>query len=188
VHRAVLDWRVLVPTLVLTAALGCGSRTDNLTDTSTDASGGCGCVTTELRWGIEQALVTVEDESTLDSCDRFAHQRRGFLGQKDVTASCEQPVNDCSNAVTIGDVARALAHPDVHAAVTNAPIEYGRPVVADIGIFSIRIGGALIRGHPCGFGCTPFPPGVAALAKILQALTEQELSRAPCSQIIPRPR
>ena len=132
--------------------------------------------------------VAYHDASALDNCNVFSHQRVP-VAPNPPTIACKQLV-DCTAAVGVGDVARAMDHADVKAAIAAAPVLYGedtRPV--DGAVLRIEIGTALIElGMACRVaGCKPIPAGADALATVLQSLTKQELSRAPCSMSFPPP-
>jgi hypothetical protein len=145
------------------------------------------CVTGTLSWGDTGGLVTFRDESSLATCRDF--QRKRTLSSDGGVSSCTTQVGGCdAPAVAIGDVERALAHPDVVSAFAAAatPV-YGvdsRPV--DGTVFEItRNGKSIDVGSPCGSSsapaCVQIPAGVDALAAVLRSLDTQELAKAACS-------
>jgi hypothetical protein len=150
-------------------------------------SGTCGCVTGHVGWGWDGGHVQSHDASALEVCNLFLHQRTP-VSQDPPAVSCEQQMTNCAGVFTPGDVTRAIMNADVKAALAAAPVLYGEdPRPYDGQVLRIQIGSAIIEvGVACRVaGCKPVPDGVAALANLLQAITKQELSRAPCSMIFP---
>lgn len=153
-----------------------------------DASVTCtDCVSGTLSWGSNGGFVAFQDESSLAACRDF--QRKRSPGIDGGAPACTTQLGACSAApVAVGDVERALAHPDVVAAfaLATTPV-YGtdsRPV--DGTVFRItRDGKSIDVGNPCGSSsapaCVPIPPGVDALANVLRSLDTQELAKAACS-------
>ena len=132
--------------------------------------------------------VAYEDSSALEICDRFVHQRR-FVIMDPTTRSCEQTITGCSGVIGPGEVARAIDHADVRAAIAAAPVLYGTdPRPFDGAVLRIEIGTAVIEvGNACSgtSNCKAIPTGVHSLAEMLKAVTKQQLTRAPCSITFP---
>jgi hypothetical protein len=152
-------------------------------------SGTCGCVTGRVGWGMNGGHVAYEDASALETCNRFVHQRTS-RAQDPPGVSCEQQITACAGVFTPGDVTRAVEHADVRAAIAAAPVLYGEdPRAYDGAVLRIQVGTAIVEvGTACrAAGCKPVPAGVSTLASLLQAITKQELSRAPCSMVFPPP-
>lgn len=159
-----------------------GSATDALVDSNVPCTD---CVTGTLTWGDNGGRVAYEDESSLSTCREF--QRKRLLNTDGGSFTCTTEIGGCAaSAIAVGDVERALAHPDVLAAFAAAMTFYGadsRPV--DGTIFRItREGKSIDVGDPCGAppapACVDIPPGVAALVGTLRALDTQELAKPAC--------
>ena len=168
-----------------TAGAG-GTGTGGAAGGTSGDSGTCGCVPGRVFWGMDGGHVAYHYTSGLEICSTFIHQRDSVV--QDPPLSCQQQLGVCGSGIGAGDVTRAMAHADVQAAIAAAPVIYGedtRPV--DGAVLRIQIQSAVIEvGTPCrAAGCKPIPAGVDALATLLQALTKQELGRAPCSSIFP---
>lgn len=144
------------------------------------------CVTGTLSWGDNGGLVAFRDESSLATCRDF--QRKRSVVSDGGSFTCTTQLGACdAGPVAIGDVERALAHPDVVAAFAAATTPVfgvdSRPF--DGTVFEItRNGKSIDVGSDCGVSsapaCVPIPPGVAALAAALQALDAQELAKSAC--------
>lgn len=147
------------------------------------------CVTGTLAWGPNGGNGAYQDESSLAACRDFQHERLPAGGSGGpASLACTTPIGGCNaGQVAVGDVERALAHPDVVAALAAAKTPVygsdGRP--ADGTVFritrngkSIDVGGAC--ASPPGSSCIPIPPGVGALASVLKALDQQELAKPAC--------
>jgi hypothetical protein len=163
-----------------------GTGTGGAAGGTSGDSGACGCVPGRVFWGMDGGHVAYHYTSGLEICSTFIHQRDSVV--QDPPLSCQQQLGVCGSGIGAGDVTRAMAHADVQAAIAAAPVIYGedtRPV--DGAVLRIQIQSAVIEvGTPCrAAGCKPIPAGVDALATLLQALTKQELGRAPCSSIFP---
>jgi hypothetical protein len=167
-----------------------GSGTGGTAGTTPGDGGTCGCVAGHVGWGFDGGHVLYRDTSALEVCNLFVHQREPVVTAPP-TRSCQQPITDCAGAVGPGDVTRATADADVQAAIAAAPVLYGEdPRAYDGQVLRIQIGSAIIEvGAPCRAApsCKPIPTGVDALAKLLAAITKQELARPPCSTIFPPP-
>ena len=154
-----------------------------------ETGGSCGCLETGLiDWGSDGGFSVAQPRSALSACRKFSHHsgivREGDFPQKE----CAQQLWDCSNAAGPGDVAAALRHPDVQAAIALGQVGYGvdhRGV--DGPIFNFRVGSSWIGvGGACqpeDSSCTPIPDGVAALAMLLKMMTTQELARGTCAEV-----
>jgi hypothetical protein len=151
--------------------------------TGSGGSGGgaCGCVESQVSWGLDGGLVAYTETSTLTPCATFLQSRDEGTGP---SILCMQEITSCAGGVGPRSVAEALADPDVRAAVAAAPVLYGgdpRPV--DGSVLRIEIDGDVIEvGPECGTAsnCTPIPSGIAELARLLGSLTDQELARGQC--------
>lgn len=172
------------------SALGDAGSVKDAADGSTlvDANVPCtDCVTGTLSWGENGGLVAFRDESSLSTCRDF--QRKRTTSSDGGTFSCTTQLGACDAApVAVGDVERALVHPDVVAAFAAAttPVfgEDSRPF--DGTVFEVtRNGKSIDVGGDCGASsapaCVPIPSGVAALAAVLKALDAQELGKPACN-------
>ena len=168
-----------------------GSVTD-AADGSTpiDANVACtDCVTGTLTWGDNGGFVAFRDESALATCRDF--QRKRTAASDGGSFSCATQLGACdAGPVAVGEVERALAHPDVVAAFAAATTPVfgvdSRPV--DGTVFEItRNGKSIDVGSDCGASsapaCVPIPPGVAALAAVLKSLDAQELAKPACKAL-----
>ncbi|WP_159397047.1 hypothetical protein [Sorangium cellulosum] len=152
-------------------------------------SDGCGCVADAIQWGENGGFRHTEETSTLSPCGAFSFERRS-IGSDVPALTCSQELGGCEEAVSAGDVADALDHPDVVAALAAAPVLYGRDArPVDGSLFRIRVGDAVVDvGYPCAgaTGCVPVPDGVAALADVLRTLTREQLARDRCGAVMTR--
>jgi hypothetical protein len=160
-------------------------------DASTLDADACGCIDDPIEWGMDGGLVPVARRNTLSRCRRFAHfVEDTFEGGRRVV--CEHDLADCSGPTsTFGDVVRALAHPDVEAAIALGHVVYGedgRPLDRPIFDFRYRSGSVGV-GTPCPLSlaapCQPIPAGIDALKASLEKLAAQELARAACLEPFP---
>ncbi len=180
---------------VLAGALSACSAAHEVGDAgppAADADPCLACASATLTWGQNGGFVCTVDTSSLAPCSAFSHSR--------VAAACDPIDRSCTNAVpvcesgtadtvTVGDVAAALAHPDVARAVAAAPVLYGvdsRPV--DGTVFRVDVGSARIEVGSCATAsCSDVPAGVRALETVLEALTAQELLRGECVTVFGEP-
>lgn len=196
--RASLVGTVIVCTLVVWS----GACTSSTTDTpvgdaggATDAADGgavidgaasCSdCVTGTLTWGWSGGFTVHQDESSLATCRDFDRKRTRHDGDGGAL-SCTTQIGACdAGPVAVGDVQRALAAPDVVAALAAATTPlFGRDTrPVDGSVFLITRNGKSIEvGNPCDTdpACVPVPPGVDALVSVLKALDAQELAKPAC--------
>jgi hypothetical protein len=181
-----LSWLFCVAMFPLVGTLACGSRDLDVVDGGVSDGGTCGCIGQSVEWGMSGGFVPSQEVSTLGACATFGHR----LAAKPPAPSCEQPLGECAAAIGARDVARAIANADVQAAIAAAPVIYGQDSRAVDGqVLRMQIGAAIVEvGSPCGSAsCKPIPNGVGDLATLLQALTKQELARAPCKTSFPQP-
>ena len=166
---------LVVVTVACVAGSGC----------SMTPSYACGCVTGRVEWGNTGGLAPTAESSALDACYVFTH-RRITSGEPDAT--CEHRLDECNYTIGAEDVKRAIAHADVQAAMSAAPVLYGEDLTkVDGTVFRIQIQNATINvGSPCATQeCKAVPTGVDALATMLQKLTMQELARGQCRSTFP---
>ncbi|WP_437530963.1 hypothetical protein WME79_00730 [Sorangium sp. So ce726] len=140
-----------------------------------------------IRWGTLGGFGPTQETSTLSPCRAFSFERRS-IGSETSLPVCSQELGSCGEAVSAGDVADALDHPDVVAALTAAPVLYGVDTREVDGIlFRIQVDGAVVDvGDECGEwpACVPIPAGVAALVDMLQTLTQEQLARQTCGAVM----
>jgi len=150
-----------------------------------------------VNWFANGGLALFSDWSALAPPSTFTRVRT-FYGPQATpasTATCMADVPRCSRdarVVTTADVTAALAHPDVKAALqVPGQLVYGldsRP--SDGAVLVVEAGaGSFAVGGPCQPGTTDFcaralPPGLAALARSLTGLDEQQM-RAPACAALP---
>ncbi|WP_437317374.1 hypothetical protein [Sorangium sp. So ce385] len=175
-------------------ATGClpgdgGSSSSGSNGSSSDGSGGsdgCGCVEDTIRWGYFGGFTPNEETSALSPCRDFSFERRAIRGDT-LLMTCSQELEACEEGVSAGDVANALGHPDVVAALAAAPVLYGRDArPVDGSLFRIQVDDAVVDvGYECGEapGCVPIPDGVAALVDVLRTLTQEQLARHTCGAV-----
>ena len=145
------------------------------------------CLQDVTSWGNTGGLIAQSDRSTLSPCNAFRHTRERFRGGTPAMSSCERMLPCMGSGLHgIADVNRALAHPDVQAALAMGGALFGRdsrPV--DGQVFEIMVGKDTITvGDPCNGGggpCTAIPLGVNALARLLRDIDEEQLNLTPCA-------
>jgi hypothetical protein len=119
----------------------------------------------------------------------FVATRIEHAGPDRRTSCTTRPPCASEAEVDLGKIAGALAHPDVVEAFAEVePPTYGLdPRPADGQAFVVRRsdGRGFVSGEPCPDypGCVPIPPGIAALAAMLQELSFQELARPECGAL-----
>jgi hypothetical protein len=140
-----------------------------------------------IRWGSIGGFRPPGETSTLSPCRVFSFERRG-IGSETPLLTCSQELGGCEEAVSAGDVADALDHPDVVAALAAAPVLYGIDAQdVDGSLFRIQVDGAVVDvGYECGErpACVPIPAGVAALVDLLRTLTQEQLARQTCGAVM----
>ncbi|MDW8361638.1 MAG: hypothetical protein RMK74_04475 [Myxococcales bacterium] len=150
-----------------------------------DVSDPCAlCTNAVVEFGPEGGKTAVDDDFELRPCRTFAAQRTNRSGGASV--GCDSEIPCLGDAITIGDVLGALAHPDVRAAFVAAPVLYGRdPRPADGSVYRIAIGeDEVLVGDDCRASdpsCRPVPHGVRQAVDRLQALTRQQLGLGRCA-------
>src|SRR5262245_15285581 len=85
-------------------------------------SGGCDCVGADVSWGRDGGFVAYTDSSTVSPCRTYLHRRepRAAGGQP---ITCTLELFGCGvDALGVGDLNAALAHADVVAALSRAPV------------------------------------------------------------------
>lgn len=159
---------------------------DGGSDAGTVDGGACGCIDSTLRWRYEGGFVPNRAESRIDVCRDFSYARTVGTGP---TTMCEDEVPCAGDEATIGDVNRALADTQVQAALTAAPVLYGRdtrPVDGRVFVIEYR-GQEITIGSPCTatIGCTAIPAGVEALKDLLESLQDERLEAPGCASVFP---
>jgi hypothetical protein len=140
-----------------------------------------------LLWGNDGGRIATRDSSVLD-CATYRHVRENFSSPSSPPLRCEAQLACSAAGVSVESVVRALAHTDVTAAFSAAPVLYGRdmrPVDGQVLVLT-RGGKAVTVGSECGAGtgaCTPIPAGVRALAELVRMLDSQQLARDPCASV-----
>jgi len=148
--------------------------------------GSCVCIGETVTWGNEGGFTAWGATSEVSACRTYLYTRMPHGG---TATTCTNQVPCQDDAVTTADLAAALEHADVVAAFAAAPVLYGqdgRPF--DAPLFRItRAGRTFDVGLPCmgSGGCTPIPPGVAALRTLLVALESARLAAEDCATIFP---
>jgi hypothetical protein len=138
-----------------------------------------------VRFGSNGGFVPFVERHALAPCNEFSIERSAF-GDPGSDASC---VNAVAADATVRalDVAQALEHPDVRAALDAAPVLFGRDTrPVDGTVFQIEVDGDLIElGWECMGtpGCTDVPAGLARLESMLQDLIVQQRVVPPCDAI-----
>jgi hypothetical protein len=119
------------------------------------------------------------------------HLTRTTYRQNPGQRSCDPPPPACDDPalLDVRDVEAAIAHPDVQAALAMATVpSYGASNIGDGPVLTF------VRGDGHGFAaqsdcstpssfCNPTPPGVSALAALLRALINQQLTDPACSAL-----
>lgn len=144
-----------------------------------------GCIDRTLRFGSDGGFVAFVERFALAPCNGFSIERTSF-GDPGSDASCENRVA-ADATVSALDVAQALDHPDVRAALDAAPVLFGRDTrPVDGTVFRVEVDGDVIElGWECMGtpGCTAIPAGLARLESMLQDLIVQQRAVAPCDAI-----
>lgn len=141
------------------------------------------CVAATVSWGYEGGYdAGVALRSEVRGCREFRALRQSFsTGVTDAT--CVGTVGDCAAADGIAGLQRALAHPDVAAALAETSPFFGRNQSGtDIAFLRVRVGErSLAVGSPCEGACDAgvraIPPGVAALKQFLDAFAAAQGAR-----------
>ncbi|MFK7991617.1 MAG: hypothetical protein AB8I08_36710 [Sandaracinaceae bacterium] len=162
-----------------------GSVDSGAADAGSDA-GACGCIEATLSWRFDGGFVPSRAGSRIDVCRDFAYARTVGTGP---TVMCEDEVPCTGDEVTIGDVNRALADPQVQLALTGTPVFYGRdtrPFDGRIFIIEYR-GREIMVGSSCAgtSDCTPVPAGIEALKDLLESLEDERLEAERCASVFP---
>jgi hypothetical protein len=142
-------------------------------------------------FGYDGGLVAYSDDATISPPDHYHHVRTRYHVDGSPTAECSPAFPACGapDVITVLDITRDLADPDVQAAFANTttPV-YGldqRPV--DGPIFSVKRsdGRGFLVGAPCvaSTNCTEIPRGVKTLADHLKQLDAQQLAGAECASV-----
>jgi hypothetical protein len=146
------------------------------------------CLATTVSWGPSGGLTSYTTTSSLKACRTYDHSR--VTGNEAPTLICTANLSACgAPSIAVADVEAALADPDVIAALAGTTKTYGsdfRP--CDGAVESITVGANTIEvGGDCtgpNSGCTqmpcvPVPPGLRALANVLDDLDKQEATAHP---------
>ncbi len=152
------------------------------------SSSSCG-LPASVTFGHEGGLTLYAMSFELRADGSFVATKIEHAGPDRTTSCTTRPPCASQAEVDLGKLAAALAHSDVVAAFAEAePPTYGldsRP--ADGQAFVVRgsDGRGFVLGQPCPDypGCVPIPPGIAALAEMLDALSFQELARPECGTL-----
>lgn len=161
-------------------------------ETSSPAPSTCSdCLSVEIAWAYDGGLSAYTSSSSLSACRQFTYAR------SDVTQRCSVDLGACADPpISVADVERALADPDVVAALAGTTQLYGSDprgcdgAVLDVTVGSrtVEVGGDCANANSCGPAtapCVPVPPGLAALADLLSRLQTQELATPTCKAIFP---
>ena len=149
----------------------------------------CG-LATALTFGAEGGLSTFTESQTLTPPATDVLSRRAF-NTGTTFATCSAKIPRCSRdarVVTTGDVAHALAQPDVGPSFGgNTPVFGSDPRGADGSILVVTRpdGKSVGIGGPCAQGncARPVPAGLAMLQSVLDGLSEQQHSDATCAAL-----
>jgi len=151
------------------------------------------CVPAAVEWGYNGGLTIYVDVSSLTTCHTYKHERQSS-GRLDAGAlpSCADEIGACgAPAIAVGDVERALAHPDVVRALASptTPI-YGQDNRATDGaVLRVTVTAGTPKSIDVGSDCpsppvgtcAPVPAGVRALTNLLTDLDKQELAKPACA-------
>jgi hypothetical protein len=132
--------------------------------------------------------------SSLAQCGAYTYGRAPAGGGP--TTTCSDTLAGCGGpSVSIEDVERALADPDVVAALSGPAGLYGAdPRPCDGEMLTIGVGSALLEvGVDCtatGSGCLPgpcrpVPAGLGRLVGVLTAIDAQEGAAPACKAVFP---
>jgi hypothetical protein len=135
----------------------------------------CQCLEVEIGWWVEGGPAPRAIEAHLAPCATISVGR----GEPD---TCVGELADCIEAFNINEVNAALQHPDLQAALAQAPVVYGRDQ-RDIGgqVDHIEIDGKVIEvGDDCD-GASPceIPPGVHELEHLLGRIGARQSANCP---------
>lgn len=164
-------------------------------DASTDGdAGACStCLGARIDWEWNGGLALYYDKSAALPCNTYQRQRfdnpsdgTPILSCTSTIRHCGGDVGDASDAITIEEIAGAVAAADVQAAFAQAPVLYGvDPRAYDGQVFRVTVGGKMIEiGGACGgtAGCKEAPAGVTALAALLRDLDTRKTGADACPQ------
>jgi hypothetical protein len=153
-------------------------------------AGGCTLPGT-YTFGSTGGLVAFSDEATISPPDHYHHVRTRYRVDGSPTAECSPSFPACGakDVITVLDITRDLADPDVQAAFAKAstPV-YGldqRPVDGPIYSVTRADGRGFLVGAPCAVStnCTEIPAGVKTLADHLKQLDSQQLAKTECASV-----
>jgi hypothetical protein len=148
------------------------------------------CLGAKLGWAYNGGLVAYTSASSLAECGLYTYGRTPAGGG--TTVFCSDTIGGCgAPSIAIEDVERALADPDVVAALSATPGLYGSdPRPCDGAVLDIlEVGGdcPASGGGGCGLpgACRPVPMGVRRLASLVVAIDAQELAAPACKSVFP---
>ena len=145
-----------------------------------------------LTWGLGGGAVDKNDVSRMRPCSTLYEHYRVNVVTTEPMLMCSAELPNCnpnqSPIPSWTDVVNGFAADDVQAAFAGSPSVFGlNPRPVDGVVFFISQGDAdIYLGDPCNAGqdgCTPIPPGIEALRKMLEQVDSQELARGECKTV-----
>jgi hypothetical protein len=148
----------------------------------------CG-VPASVTFGHEGGLTLYAMSFELRADGSFVATKIEHAGPDRRTSCTTRPPCASEAEVDLEKIAAALAQSDVVAAFAEAePPTYGldsRPADGQAFVARRSDGRGFVLGQPCSDypGCVPIPPGITALAEMLDELSFQELARPACGAL-----
>jgi hypothetical protein len=158
-----------------------GHDASSIEDASVMLDAGDGCIDGTIRWTSNGGLVAWRRAFSVEPCRSFIAEQDNFDDDVDRLCENELPVD---HGITADSIDALVAHPDVQAAIAAAPVLYGtdpRPVDGTVNQIDVAGAEILVGGQCTGSSttCNTIPPGVVALAAIIDDLIEQQESEVP---------
>jgi hypothetical protein len=155
---------------------------------ATSDGGAPGCLEATIRWSSpwSSPIATMLSRVLyVTPCRTFIVESAWTLDEDGGVPLCENEL-PIDRGITADSINARLAHPDVQAALAQAPAVYGTSSspLDTTPVLLIDVGGATLQvGDPCSsdaVDCNAVPPGVAALAAVVYDLAEQQEQLPDC--------
>lgn len=154
-----------------------------------DAAGAC-ALSMSYSYGDIGGLRIYVDRVQLSPPRGFSYTRTPVRGDGP-SLSCQPPLPDCGPGprITAADVERAVAHPQVQAALAENPTPLfgrdNRPADGVVFEFRRQDGETILIGTACRLsaGCREIPPAIRELRELLLELNVQQLADPACAEL-----
>lgn len=189
--------------MTLAMLLGLASCVESTSGGGGGGTGGTGgatpvpctdCLAEAVSWGPNGGFVAYTEDSSLSECRKYTYTRMP-AGDPMPMKTCSVDLGGCdAGPLSVHDVEKALAHPDVVAAFAASIPLYGTdPRPCDGTVLQINVGSeTVLVGGDCGSGvscgqstCIAVPPGLRALANLLRQIDDQQIKLGECAQVFP---